>query len=106
MSRVNGTWERRRLEKTQWKLERAIEDGKRHGDDTRQAERDLKLVRDQLARLEERGGEALSESERRELTERRDRASEELDEAVEGIRKEMRAILRESIEKDLAEPVR
>lgn len=106
MSRVNGTWERRRLEKTEWKLERAIENGKRHGDDTRQAERDLKLVRDQLARLEERDGEALPESERRELEERRDRASEGLDEAVESIRKEMHAILREAIEKDLAEPVR
>jgi hypothetical protein len=106
MSRVNGTWERHRLEKAEYKLESVIERGKKHGDDTRQAERDLKLVRDQLARLEAGGGEALTETERRELIERRDAASEELDDAVAGIRKEIRDILREAIEKDLAEQIR
>jgi hypothetical protein len=106
MSRVNGTWERKRLQKAESKLEGAIERGKEHGDDTRQAERDLKLVREQLAKLEEAGGETLTETERRELTERQDRAREDLDRAVAGIRKEMREILREALQKDLATSIR
>lgn len=106
MSRVNGTWERKRLEKAESKLEGVIERGKEHGDDTRQAERDLKLVREQLAKLEEGGGETLTETERRELTERQDRAREDLDNALAGIRKEMHEILREAIEKDLAKSIR
>jgi hypothetical protein len=106
MSRVHGTWERQRLQKLEAKLEDRIERGQSRGEDTRQMKQDLKQVRGDLDRLEKDGGEKLTETQRRDLRARRDEASEDLSEAIDGIRAEIRDILREAKDKDLARRIR
>jgi vacuolar-type H+-ATPase subunit E/Vma4 len=67
---------------------------------------DLKQVRADLDRLEKDGGEKLTEAQRGDLRARRDDASEDLSEAIDGIRAEIRDILREAKDKDLARRIR
>ena len=105
MSRVHGTWERQRLESRVAALESRIQRIESL-EDARQLKRDLKRVRDELHRLGRNGGETLTETERRDLMARRDAASDDLEEVIDGIRTEVREILREAKDRGLAKRVR
>lgn len=105
MSRVHGTWERQRLEKLEDKLVNRIERSESRGEDTRQMEKDLKRVRAELDQLEKDGGEKLTETELRDLRARQDEASQDLDRVIDGIREEIRDVLREAKENGLAKRI-
>lgn len=96
-----------KLARREAKLEMRIDRAERDGEDTKELERELEQVREDLEDLEaHREKDHLSESERRDLEHRRDKANDGLEKAVDHLRAEIRVILRESKEKGLAERVR
>ncbi len=107
---VDGSLEARRQAKMmriQRKLEREIEWRAGRGEPTRDLERALDDVTSEIGSFEpsDRGdrGDRLTASDRRNLTRRREEASERLQQGVRQIKREMREILREAKSRGLAE---
>lgn len=93
-----------KLEKKHKALKKSLRDAERRGDPTDDLEQQLFQLRVALRALEnvERGF-ALTSKEREELIEQRDAASKRLHRAVEGIKREMRDILKTARSRGLAE---
>jgi hypothetical protein len=93
-----------KMMRIQKRLEREIDRRARRGEPTRDLERALDDVTSEIGSFEPPDrGDRLTASDRRDLTRRREEASERLHQGVRQIKREMREILREAKSRGLAE---
>jgi hypothetical protein len=98
---------RGKLESAESQLEAAIERQELRGQEADEMRRALERVRDELEEIEATGERhPVTPAEQRELEGRRDDARERLERAVTEMRSEIRDILDEAKEKDLARRIR
>jgi hypothetical protein len=107
VSQAKGMKARGKLESAESQLEAAIERQELRGQEADEMRRALERVRDELEEIEATGERhPVTPSEQRELEGRRDDARERLERAVTEMRSEIRDILDEAKEKDLARRIR
>lgn len=104
---VQSVKARVKLENAETQLEAAIERQELRDKEADELRRALERVREELEQIEATGERRhVTSSEQKELERRRDEAHERLEKAVSEMRSEIREILREAKDKDLAKRIR